>query len=500
MKEKFKELTKDTAIYGISTILSRFLNFILVPFYTNVFSTAEFGIQNTIYSYIAFFNIIYLYGMDSAFLKYASMKEERDSRTVFSTSFLFVLLTSVIFSILIVSFKPAISPLIDLPVKQSGLLNYVSLILFFDALTMIPFGHLRLIRKAKKFALIRTINIIINVALNLILILKYHMGIEAVFISNLAASIFSLAALLPDILSNISFKLRLDSLKELLKFGIPYLPAGLASIVIQVIDRPVLQKLTNESTVGIYSANYKLGIFMMLYVSMFQFAWQPFFLNNAKLKNAKEIFGKVLTYFVLVGSIVLVLLSLFIDDLVKIQIFNHRSIIESAYWGGLNIIPIILLAYLFNGIYVNLTAGIFIEGKTQFIPYITGLGAFINIAFNFLLIPVIGIMGAALATLASYVVMAIGLYFVVQNFYKIEYEYKKLLKICISLILTGLLYYSVAINHIFYKMILFVFFFFLLYLFKVVKISDVKSMRNLFRFDSRSERGKNLSNTEDVIK
>ena len=217
MKEKFRELTKDTAIYGISTIISRFLNFILVPFYTNVFSTSDFGIQNTVYSYVAFFNIIYLYGMDSAYLKFASLKEERNPRTIFSTSYLFVLITSIIFSLVLLLNEKNISFFIDLPARHFVLLNYVIIILLLDSLSVIPFAYLRLIRKASKFAIIRTANIIINIILNLILILKYKMGIEAVFISNAIASAFSLVVLLPDIFKNLSLQIKLNELKDMLK-------------------------------------------------------------------------------------------------------------------------------------------------------------------------------------------------------------------------------------------------------------------------------------------
>ncbi len=497
MREKLKELTKDTAIYGISTILSRFLNFLLVPFYTHVFTTAENGVMAIVYVYIAFFNIVYLYGMDSAYMKFASLKEEKNPGSVFSTSFLFVVITSSVLSVCILLFKERLAAIINLHGNYANLLTYSALILFFDAVSMIPFAYLRLIRKAKKFALIKTINILINITLNLILILKYKMGLESVFISNLVASVFSVAALSLEITKNVDLGIKSGLLKDLLKFGIPYLPAGLASMVIQIVDRPILNSLTDESTVGIYSQNYKLGIFMMLFVSMFQYAWQPFFLNNAKEKNAKELFAKVLTYFVLVGSIVLVLLSFFIDDLVKIKIFN-RAIIHPAFWSGLNIIPVILLAYLFNGAYINFTAGIFIEGKTKYIPYITGAGALVNIVCNYLLIPILGIMGAAYSTLASYIVMAGGLYFVSRKFYPIKYENKKLLQIFASLVIIGVLYYSLAVGQILYKIILFIFFIFLLYLFKLIRIEELKNLKTLFRFKGKNS-AKAVSNSDDVI-
>lgn len=479
MKEKLKELTKDTAVYGISTILGRFLNFILVPFYTNVFSTAEYGVVTTVYAYIAFFNIIYIYGMDAAYMKYAFMKDERNPRTVFSTSFLFISLTSFVFSALIVIFGRNISSALDIPSESFPIMTYVSLILLFDALAIIPFNYLRLKRNARKFALIKTLNIMINVFLNLILILKFKMGVEAVFISNLAASTLTLVALLPEFAGNLSSKINLSYLKELLKFGIPYLPAGMASMVVQVIDRPILQRMTDESSVGIYQANYKLGIFMMLYVSMFQYAWQPFFLSNSKDKNAKELFSKVLTYFLIAGSIILVVISLFIEDIVKIPLLHHRTLIAAAYWGGINIIPVVLLAYLFNGMYVNFTAGIFIEGKTKYLPYITGLGALVNIAVNILLIPYMGIMGAALATLASYIAMSLGLYFVSKRFYRVDYEYGKIFRIFAALAFVMAAYYFGFAGNIISKAVILISFFVLLCLFRIISRNDISSIYNM---------------------
>ncbi len=205
-------------------------------------------------------------------------------------------------------------------------------------------------------------------------------------------------------------------------------------MLVQVIDVPILQKLTDLKTVGIYKANYKLGIFMMLFVNMFQFAWQPFFLNNAKEENAKELFSKVLTYFTIVGCSMLVLLTLFISDIVKINIAGF-SLIGANYWGGLYIVPVILLAYLFNGFYVVFSAGIYIEEKSIYAPIVAGLGALTNVVANYLLIPHLNIMGAAIATLASYVVMAAGYYIVTQKFYKIHYDYVKLAKVLVGTIL-----------------------------------------------------------------
>ena len=441
MIEKLKELSKDTAIYGVSTMVGRFLNFLLVPFYTHVFTDFDYGIVSNLYIFIAIFNVIFIYGMDAAYLKYAAVPSEKEDKDNFSTPYLSVLGMGIILILLIIALKKVIFVTLDIPFDHLKLIFLVVPILFIDAVNVIPFIKLRIERQAKKFAAFKILNIIVNVILNLYLILKLKWGIEAVFISNIAASAFTFLLLFPTVVKYFKIKLRTDLLVKFLKFGLPYLPAGLASMFIQGIDRPILGHLTDLSTVGVYSANYKLGIFMMLFVSMFQYAWQPFFLQNAEEKNAKELFSKVLTYFTVAASFILIFVSLFISDLVKIRLFGH-TIIQHDYWGGLNIVPVILFGYLFNGLYVIFTAGIFIKEKSIYVPFITGVGAAVNIGVNFALIPSMGMMGAAIATLAAYLAMAISLYLVTQRIYKIHYEYAKMAKVLSFIVLLGLLYYS----------------------------------------------------------
>ncbi len=441
MFDKLKQLTKDTGIYGISTIVGRFLTFLLTPFYTHVFNTHDFGIFTNFYAFIGIFNVIFIYGMDAAYLKYASNIELGDKKDNFSTPYVFVFGVGIILSGIVYLFKAPIFSILDIPSNNFYLMNYVIGILFIDTLNVIPYLTLRLEHKAKKFSAFKLINITVNVILNLFLILKLKMGIEAVFLSNLAATLVSFTLLIPTVAENLKIKIYFPLLKKLLKFGLPYLPAGLAAMMIQSIDRPILTHLTNLSTSGLYSANYKLGIFMMLFVNMFQYAWQPFFLQNAKEKNAKEIFAKVLTYFTLAASLILVVLSLFISDLAKISIYHH-TIIGPAYLSGLVIVPVVLFGYMFLGIYTVFTVGIFIEEKSLYVPIITIVGAAVNIGVNFWLIPIWGIMGAAFATLAAYFVMAVIYFFVTQRFYKINYEYGKIAKIFISIAIVAGIYYA----------------------------------------------------------
>jgi O-antigen/teichoic acid export membrane protein len=471
MFDKIKQLSKDTAVYGISTMLGRFLSFLLVPFYTHVFNTKDYGIISNIYAYIALLNIFYIYGMDAAYMKFSSLREIGDDKDNFSTPFYSVVFSSVIFSLLMILFRGSMMAAMSIPEKYSYLIYYIAIILLLDALAVIPFIKLRLDRKGKTFALYKFFNIVINVAFNFIFIVGLKWGIESVLLSNILASLFSLLVVLPVITKNIKPSFHKGLFKKLLKFGLPYLPAGLGSMIIQVIDRPIMEKLTDLSTLGIYQASYKLGIFMMLFVTMFQFAWQPFFLEESKGENAKQIFSKVLTYFTLAGSFILVLVSLFVSDLITIHIFG-RTIFAKAYLSGLYIVPVILLGYLFNGMYVVFNAGIFIKDKSIYVPVMTGIGAIVNVGVNFLLIPVWGMMGAAIATFAAYLSMAAGIYIVTQKFYKIEYETGKIIKIFIAIIITGGIYYALMLNGnllFIYKLGLLVLFSSMIYFFVIDK-------------------------------
>lgn len=425
MREQLRRLGADTAVYGISTIVGRFLNFILVPFYTHVLPPGEYGDVAYVYSLIAFVTIIYGYGMESAYFKYGSTGEYGDERSNFTVPFLMLVCTSFVFSVLLTCVAPQAAGLAALAQHGETVVNYSAWILFFDTVCVVPFASLRLHRKAKRFALLKLVNIVINVASNLILLLVFHAGVQGIFLSGLIASATTALLLLPDISEWFSPVAPKGLVRALLAFGLPYLPAGLASMMIQVVDRPILRLLTDRPTVGIYQANYRLGIVMMLVVSMFDYAWRPFFLSHAKDPEAKKLFARVLTYFVLGGVLLTLIFSYFMEDIVRLSFFG-RTLIHHDYWSGLYVVPPVLLGYLFLGIYNNLIAGIYIEKKTQYLPAITVAGAGVNVGLNFALIPVLGMMGAALATLFAYAAMAAILYVTVQRVYPVEYEWRRL--------------------------------------------------------------------------
>lgn len=481
MFDKIKRLGKETAVYGISTILGRFLNFLLVPFYTNVLPPSEYGIVTYVFSLIAFMNVLYGYGMESAYFKYSSTKEIGTTEQNFSTPFISLFLSSSLFSFILVAAAPLIANSIALPPRQSTIVSYAGWILFFDTLAVIPFASLRMQRKAKLFSALKFANIFINVASNLILILVFRMGIEGIFMSGLIASAATFFMLMPSVVRQFSTYFSGELYRELLKFGLPYIPAGLATMIIQVVDRPILRMLTDDATVGVYQANYRLGIFMMLIVQMYDYAWRPFFLTHASEPQAKQMFARILTYFVLFMSVIFLMLTFFLPALVKISIFG-RHLIHPNYWGALGIVPIVLLGYLFLGISNTMVAGIYIEKKTHYLPAITFVGAAVNIAGNFLLIPRIGVYGAAWATFLSYFVMAAMLYVIVQRVYPIAYEWNRLATIALACSIVVALYIVVPIDNMLWlwKLALLALFCMVMYRMKFFEPHELSLLKNAF--------------------
>ena len=431
MLDRIFKLGKEAAIYGLSSIVGRFLNFLLVPVYTNFLATADYGVMANIYAYIAFAFVVYGYGMDSAYMRFVASLETADKKQTVSVPYFALLGTSVLFSVLIYFFAPAISGVLGDGADHADLIRYSGWILCFDTLAIVPFAYLRMENRAKMFAGLRILNIIINVLLTIFLFVVLKMGVEAVFIANLVASAVTSLVLAAVVFPELTLHLPSRLYKEMIRFGLPYIPAGLSGIAIQVIDVPILKALTNDATVGVYRANYRLGVLMMLVVGMFDYAWRPFFLTHAKDNDAQKLFSKVFTYFVALMMLVFVTGSLFIDDIVRIRVFG-RYVIHPDYWGGLGIVPIILLAYVFTGAYVNFVVGVYLEKKTKYLPYATGAGALVNVVLNFLLIPTFGITGAAVATLLSYIVMAVGIYFPSQRLYHVKYEWGRLTRLTLA--------------------------------------------------------------------
>ncbi|MBP1657080.1 MAG: Membrane protein [Bacteroidetes bacterium] len=432
MLDKIKRLGSDTAVYGISTILGRFLTFLLTPLYTHVLSPEDLGVVATVYAYIAFLNVIYGYGMEGAYMKYVSTLELGNRKQVFTVPFLAIGVTSLVFSGVIAALAQPVAAVSGIPAGFANVVPMGAGILFLDALTIVPFAALRMSNRARLFATIKVAGIVVNVVSNVVMLFWFRMGVEGIFLSGLLSSGITLLMLIPVIVQSLDLSWPTGILPALLKFGLPSVPAGIAGMMLQVINRPILGALRGDAAVGIFQANYRLGIFMMLLVSMFDFAWRPFFLNHAKDPDARPLFARVMTYFVLCTTTVFLLLSFYLYDLIRWPIFAGRPLIAPRFWEGFEIVPVILLAYVFLGIYNNLIAGIYIEKKTARLPLVTITAALVHVAANFLLIPPLGLMGAAWSTLLSYLLMAGMMYVIVQRIYPVRYETARLAKIAVA--------------------------------------------------------------------
>ena len=422
--QKLRELFSDSVIYGISSVLARFINYLLVPFHTGVFATATYGVVSLVYVTIAFLNVVFTFGMESAYFRYAENREKWAS--IFKTVQISLMGFASALVLLLWLLKPVFLPLMNLDPALSDIYLMMLGILWFDTLSVVPFAELRLIRRAVLFATLRVLHVIINVALNFYLILSLEMGIEAVFLANLIATV--LVTFLVWIFTAKGWKGRwnTDALTRALQFGWPFVLSGIGFVINEMLDRHFLNSMdpataielygietTPEDIVGIYSACYKLSVFMLLLVQMFRMAWQPFFMRHFRDKSSPLLFGQTFIWFNAFSAFLYLIVALFKEQIVAITIpVLGRTIIDSNYWGGLEIVPFLLLAYWFHGWYINFSSGVFIKEKTRVLYKITLLGAAITIVANLLLIPHFGMTGSAIATLLSYGTMAtvLGLY------------------------------------------------------------------------------------------
>ncbi len=443
MKEQIKAFSKETLIYGASTVIGRFLNFLLVPFYVNVLDPAMYGVSASMYTYMSFFNIIYTMGLEAAYFRYASRGDEEnrsaeEEKKLFSGPFLFVLIFGGLLSVIILILAPAFvgpvfhDPKIDIAPwvpEFIRILRISAIIILLDSLNVLPFAALRIDRKAKWFGVIRLTGIVLTLTLNLIFIVGLHKGVDGIFVANLIASATMLLMLAPTIARRFEFRISWPTMKKLFPFALTNVPAYLSAMMVQVIDRPIVQAFLGLAMLGIYQANYRMGFIMMVFVSLFEYAWRPFFLREARTNDerARQIFSRVFTYFMVGAWMGFLILALFLPDLLSIRLpFIHHAIFQKKdYLSGINIIPVVLAAYIFQGMYTNFIAGIYIKEHNKVLPFVTGLGAAVNIVTNIILIPIMGIMGAALATLFAYMAMAGALYSQSQKVYFIKYDWRR---------------------------------------------------------------------------
>lgn len=433
MLDKLRSLASDTAVYGVSTIVGRFLSFLLTPLYLNYLLPAEFGQVALLYSYIAFINIFFSFGMESAFFKFYSFESEAKNREIFSNAFWSIAIVSAVLTLGACLVAGSIANGLD--ITLGGIfIQFSVLIAFLDALALIPFAALRMQRRPKRFALTKFAVIAFNLVANLVLVAWLHLGSYGIFYAGIASSLFGVLLLAGEVRQFLAIRFDRELLRAMFVFGLPTLPASFAAIILQIADRPILQSIAGDSAVGVYQAAYKLGIPMMMAVTVFEYAWKPFFLQQYRDRGARELFSRVLTYFTLLCAGIFLLTGLFIEYIGLLPFVGGRFI-PARYMSGLGIIPIILGAYYFLGIFTNLTAGVYLRRRTKYLPFITGAAALTNVVLNYALDPAYGMWGAAWATLGAYAVSALLMYCLTRRIYPIRYEWRRVA--LIVLITTG---------------------------------------------------------------
>lgn len=432
----FKKLASQTAIYGIPTIAGRFLNYLLVPLYTNLFLPEEYGIVSLLYSAVALFNVILTYGMETTYFRFAKENGDKSYATglnsIFLTSLLFVLIGWVSAD------SVAAWPVLNIP-DHPEYIRFFVLVLFFDAISALPLAYLRQNNKPARFALIRSVNIFSNLGLNLLFLLvfpKYFSGqtgflaeffpaepnISSIFIANFISSGVTFLLLLPEF-RGIRLGFDYDLWKRMMVYSMPLLIVGTAGIVNETIDRMLLEYLLPPNTakhdIGVYSACYKLSIIMSLFIQAFRFAAEPFFFSHAD-RSDRTIYAKVTHYFAIFCLIVFLMVSLYID---QFKLFLGSD----AYWEGLFVVPILLLANLFLGIYYNLSVWYKLTDNTMKGAYISIGGAILTLVINFVFIPIMGYAASAWATLIVYFSMSVAAYFMGQRYFPVPYKVRRFL-------------------------------------------------------------------------
>lgn len=436
-----KKLASQTAIYGLSSIVGRFLNYLLVPIYTRYFLPEEYGVVSEFYAYSGFLAVLLTFGMETGFFRFA--KDERFTK-VYSSILQFLIAGSLFFVALIWLFS---APLAE-ALQYKGFEHYFiwfALIIACDAIGALPFAKLRQEEKAVRFAIVKLAEIGVNIGLNFVFIyllqksqteniawFNASIGVGYIFIANLAASGTKLL-LLSDKLLAVKDGFNADFLKVAFRYSLPMVVIGFAGIINEMLDRMLLKFLLpgtvqeNLHELGIYAACYKVSIVMSLFIQAFRFAAEPFFFAQAKEKNAPQLYADVMNWFMLFCSCIFVLVTVYLE--------YFGLFVGESYREGLFVVPILLLANMFLGVYVNLSIWYKLSDKTGLGAVVSIAGSLVTITLLYLWIPQFGYEGAAWATLACYAFMAVVSYLLGQKYFPVPYNLWRLvfyMLVCVS--------------------------------------------------------------------
>ena len=431
----YKNLFKQTLIYGLATVLPRMISFLLNPLYVDQLPKQEFADVSIVFAWLVFFNVILSYGMETAFFRFFNTEENK--KKVISTSTVSIFWTSIAFLGLALLYRNALSHWSGVKIEY---VTYTIWILVLDALAIIPFSRLRATKRPMVYAAIKIGNVGINVLFNLFFLLLLpqlansnpdgffntiyfeNFQVGYIFVANLIASLLTFVILSPDYLK-INWKFDFELWKRMIDYAFPILIAGLAFAINEHFDKILLDKLhVSKEDIGAYSACYKVGMFMVLFRTAYTLGIEPFFFSHASNENAQHTYATITKYFVIFGSFICLFVIAFAD------LLKYFLVPNPSYWVADKVIPLIVLANFFLGIYTNLSVWYKIIDRTKVGAYISIVGAIVTLALNFILIPKIGYYGSAIATIAAYGSMMIISYQMGQKKYPIPYEMNVILK------------------------------------------------------------------------
>ncbi len=449
-----KSLAKDTVLYGASSIIGRFINWLLVPLYTNVFSTQEYGVVTYVYAVVAIALVILTYGMETGFFRFANDERYRDSNIVYSTALTSLAVTSTAFVVLVAIFLKPITELMECPDRPSFVI-IMALCVAIDAFTALPFSYLRYKHRPMKFAALKLAGIAINIALNLFFILACPWlmehapatvswfydpayGVGYIFLSNLVSSALMLPLLRGE-LTGFRWRFSTRVIHRMLSYSWPLLVLGFAGIMNQNLDKILLPHLipdeaTRMSMTGIYGACFKLAVIMVMFLQAFRYAYEPFIFDRSKSdgEDKRQTYATVMKWFVAFAMLI------FLAVMVYMPLLEH--LIGPRYRTGIGIVPIIMTGELFFGICFNLSLWYKLTDRTRWGMWLTLLGLVVVVSLNILLVPRFGYYGSAWASFACYGTMMVISYFLGQKYYPINYHLGRLATYtAVSIVLYGIL-------------------------------------------------------------
>lgn len=411
-------------------------SFLLVPLYTGLLDKAEYGKLSIVFAWMIFFNVILAYGMETAFFRFYNSEKNKES--VVETTIISIFWTTILFIFVALLFRNSLALWSGVDTQY---ITYSIWILALDALVIVPFSKLRANQRPIFYATIKIGNVVVNLCLNLFFLMFLpsisvsqpnsflstvyieNFQIGYIFLSNIIASFLTFVVLFPDYFS-IKWKFDYELWKRMMRYGLPIMVAGIAFAINEQFDKILLGKLLPaniaDEQVGIYSACYKLGLFMVLYRTAYTLGIEPFFFSHASNENAQQTYATVTKYFVIFGSLILLFVIVF-ADLLKIIMIR-----DSTYWEAMKVVPLIILANFFLGIYTNLSVWYKLIDKTYVGAYISIVGGIVTLVLNYLLIPIYGYYGSAIATLAAYGSMMFISYYFGNKYYPIPYDKKKI--------------------------------------------------------------------------